>query len=148
MYKPFLLDKFRKQEDTMTTADVLNKYKKIAVVGFSHNHDRPSNSIAKYLKQQGYTVYGVNPGLGGRTIDGIEVVSTVAELPEQVNIINVFRRPEALPELVDEVLALDYKPEVIWTQFGVVHPKAKQKALENGFEYIEDRCIYVEHRRM
>lgn len=132
----------------MSIEEILNSYKKIAVVGFSNNPARPSNSIAKYMKQQGYTVYGVNPGLGGRTIDGIEVVNNLAELPGQVNIINVFRRPDALPDLVDEILALDYKPEVIWTQFGVVHPKAKQKALENGFEYIEDRCIYVEHRRL
>ena len=130
----------------MNTTDALKKFKKIAVIGFSPNPERASNSITKYLKKSGYTVYGVNPGHGGKTIEGIACYAKLSDIEDKIEIVNVFRNPSALPELIDEIIALSYKPAVIWTQIGVVNREAKDKALMHGYEYIEDKCIYVEHK--
>ncbi|CAN5630624.1 CoA-binding protein [soil metagenome] len=130
----------------MTTTDALKKYKKIAVIGFSNKPYRDSNRIAVYMQNAGYIVYGVNPGLGGKIIDGIKCYTKLSDITDTIEIINVFRNPDALPELINEIMNLPYKPEVIWTQLGVINQDAKKKANENGFEYIENKCIYVEHK--
>ncbi|MBN8569700.1 MAG: CoA-binding protein [Ignavibacteria bacterium] len=130
----------------MTTDEVLNKYKKIAVLGFSQNSLRPSNHITIYLQNAGYTVYGVNPGLAGREVDGIQCYGSLSEIKDEVEIVNVFRNARYLPEIIDEVLALPYKPKVIWTQLEVVNADAKAKAIAAGIDYVEDKCIYVEHK--
>jgi predicted CoA-binding protein len=130
----------------MTTDEILNKYKKIAVLGFSQNPVRPSNHITIYLQKSGYTVYGVNPGLAGREIDGIKCYASLAEIPDEIEIVNVFRNARYLPEIIDEVLALPYKPNVIWTQLEVIDADSKERAIAAGIEYVEDKCIYVEHK--
>lgn len=130
----------------MTTDEILNKYKKIAVLGFSQNPMRPSNHITIYLQKVGYTVYGVNPGLEGREVDGIKCCASLTEIPDEIEIVNVFRNSRYLPEIIDEVLALPYKPKVIWTQLDVVDADSKERAIAEGIEYVEDKCIYVEHK--
>lgn len=130
----------------MTTDEILNKYKKIAVLGYSANPARPSNHITIYLQKSSYTVYGVNPGLAGREVDGIKCYASLTEVPDEVEIVNVFRNAMYLPEIVDEVLSLPYKPKVIWTQLEVIDADAKEKAVNAGIEYVENRCIYVEHK--
>ncbi len=130
----------------MTTDEILNKYKKIAVLGFSQNPVRPSNHITIYLQKTGYTVYGVNPGLAGREVDGIKCYASLTEIPDEIEIVNVFRNSRYLPEIIDEVLALPYKPKVIWTQLDVVDADSKERAIAEGIEYVEDKCIYVEHK--
>lgn len=130
----------------MTIEDILNNYKKIAVLGFSNNPARPSNHITIYLKKNGYTVYGVNPGLAGREIEGIPCYASLTEVPDEVEIVNIFRNAVYLPEIVDEVLSLSYKPKVIWTQLDVINKEAKDKAIKAGIEYVENKCIYVEHK--
>ncbi len=130
----------------MDTTRALKKYKKIAVIGFSPKPYRDSNRIAVYMKNAGYIVYGVNPGHGGEIIDGIECFGKISDIKDNIEIVNIFRNPSALPELIDEIIELPYKPDVIWTQLGVVNKAAKDKAVQNGFEYIEDKCIYVEHK--
>ncbi|MBS1492189.1 MAG: CoA-binding protein [Bacteroidetes bacterium] len=130
----------------MTTEDVLNNYKKIAVLGFSQNPVRPSNHITIYLQKVGYTVYGVNPGLAGREVDGIKCYGSLSEIKDEVDIVNVFRNARYLPEIIDEVLSLPYKPKVIWTQLEVVNADAKARAIAAGIDYVEDKCIYVEHK--
>jgi predicted CoA-binding protein len=132
----------------MTTKEILEKYKKVAVIGFSDNPSRDSHSIAIYLKKYGYTVYGVNPKLGGKIIDGIDCYNTLADIPDKVDIIDIFRLPIAVPPIVQEAIKLNYKPAVIWTQFGIINDDARKLALENGFEYVEDRCILVEHSKI
>ena len=130
----------------MNITDIFNTYKKIAVLGFSTNPMRPSNNITLYLKKSGYTIYGVNPGLAGREIEGIKCYASLSEIPDEIEIVNVFRNSVYLPEIVDEVLSLPYKPKVIWTQLDVIDAGAKEKAVKAGIEYVEDRCIYVEHK--
>ena len=130
----------------MTTDEILNKYKKIAVLGFSQNPMRPSNHITIYLQKVGYTVYGVNPGLAGREVDGIKCYASLTEIPDEIEIVNVFRNSRYLPEIIDEILDLAYKPKVIWTQLDVVDAGSKERAIAEGIEYVEDKCIYVEHK--
>jgi len=132
----------------MTTKEILEKYKRVAVIGFSDNPLRDSHSIALYLKKYGFIVYGVNPKLGGKSIEGIECYSTLADIPDEVEIIDIFRLPIAVPPIIREAMKLNSKPAVIWTQFGIINEEARKLALDNGFEYIEDRCILVEHSKI
>ena len=129
----------------METTEAL-KLKKIAVIGFSKNPYRDSNRIAIYLKNAGYTVYGVNPGQAGNTIEGIECFGKISDIKDQVEIVNVFRNPDSLPALISEIEQLPYKPQVIWTQLGVINHEARERAEKDGFNYIENKCIYVEHK--
>lgn len=120
--------------------DMLRKYKRVAVVGISANESRPSHWIARDLIANGYEVIGVNPGLP--RIDGIKVVASVKDLPWQPEIVDVFRSPEAIPALVEELAPL--KPVVLWLQPGAQNPEAEQRARELGMEVVSGPCIYQE----
>ena len=132
----------------MNTAEILQKYKIIAIIGFSDNPARDSNKVGLYALRNGYTVYGVNPKLDGRNIDGIKCYKSINDIPEKVEIVNIFRLSIAVLPIVKEILELNYRPKVIWTQFGIFNEEAKNLALENGFEYVENRCILVEHSKI
>jgi len=128
----------------MTPQDVLKRYKRVAVVGISANPDRPSHWIARYLQDQGYEVTGVNPGLP--KIDGIRIVATVDELPKPLEIIDVFRSPDAIPVLVESLAAL--KPPVLWLQPGAENDEAAETARAKGMHVISGPCIYQEHQAL
>jgi uncharacterized protein len=132
----------------MTTKEMLEKYKKIAVIGFSDNPARDSNKIAFYMLRNGFTVYGVNPRLDGMVINGISCYKNIADIPDEIEIVDVFRVSDAVLPIVQDVIKLNYRPEVIWTQFGIFNEEAKKLALENSFEYIENKCILVEHSKL
>ena len=127
----------------MTISEILKKYKRVAVVGISNNPDRPSHWIARYLQEQGYDVIGVNPGRP--KIDGIPVVGSIAEAAP-LEIVDVFRSPDAIPALVEELIAL--KPPVLWLQPGAQNSKAENSARASGMEVISGPCIYQEHQRL
>ncbi|MFA5404718.1 MAG: CoA-binding protein, partial [Ignavibacteria bacterium] len=127
---------------------ILQKYNKIAVIGFSDNPSRDSNKIAFYMLSKGYTVYGVNPKLEGQNINGIQCFKSIKDIPEQIEIVDIFRISIAVLPIVQEILKLNYRPKVIWTQFGIINADAKMLAIENGFEYIEDKCIFIEHSKL
>jgi hypothetical protein len=130
----------------MDIRSILKDYKTIAVVGFSDNPERDSNEVTLYMKKMGYRMYGVNPKLGGLTVKGIKCYSSLGDIDFKVDIINVFRRSEFIPGVVDEVLKMKYKPDVIWVQSGITSEKAKEKAEKNGFVYLENKCILIEHK--
>lgn len=130
----------------MDIRSILKDFKTIAVVGFSDNPERDSNEVTLYMKRKGYRVYGVNPNLGGRTVNGIKCFSSLSDIDFKVNIVNVFRRSEFIPDVVDDVLKMKYKPEVIWVQLGISSKEAEKKAIENGFVYLENKCILIEHK--
>lgn len=125
--------------------DVLAKYKKIAVIGFSDNQLRDSFKIARYMHKQEYTVYGVNPRLDGKTVEGMKCYGNLESIPDKIEIVDIFRRPDAVLGIVEDILKMDYKPPVIWTQIGVVNDDARKLAEENGIKYIDNRCLYIEH---
>jgi predicted CoA-binding protein len=130
----------------MDTKEILDKYKTIAVVGFSDNPERDSYRIAFYMKNNGFNVIGVNPKLEGKEINGVKCYSHLRDVPEKINIVNIFRLAIAVPGIVEEAILLNPKPEVIWTQLGILNESAKILAEENGFIFIENKCLYIEHK--
>lgn len=128
----------------MNISEILKKYKKITVVGVSANPDRPSHWITEYLINVGYDVVGVNPG--NPKIEGVKVVRSLADVQAPLEIVNVFRSPDAIPALVDE-LALR-KPAVLWLQPGAQNSDAEEKARQLGMIVISGPCIYQEHKRL
>ncbi len=124
--------------------DILINANVIAVVGHSDNPDRTSYQIAQFLRQVGYTVYPVNPAV--TEIDGQPSYSTLKEVPEEIDMVNVFRRSQFLPGIVEEAIAVQAK--TVWAQLGVFHPDAEQKAFASGLNLVMDACIKVEYWRL
>lgn len=130
----------------MDTKEILEKYKNIAVVGFSDNQDKDSNRIAVYMKNNGFNIIGINPKLDGKEIDGIKCYSHLSDVKDKINIVNIFRLPIAVPGIVEEACKLENKPEIIWTQLGIINESARKLAEDNGFIYVENKCLYIEHK--
>ncbi len=127
---------------------VLGTVRTIAVVGASPNPMRPSNNVTEFLVAAGFTVFPVNPGHGGEEIAGRLVYERLADIPEPIDMVDVFRRSEALPDLVDEVLALAPRPKALWTQLGVVNAAATDRAAAAGMQVVVDRCPAIEYPRL
>lgn len=124
---------------------VLEGMKRIAVVGLSAREDRASHGIARFLQGQGFEVIGVNPALSGPVL-GLEIYASLAEVPGRVDVVDVFRRSDTVPPVVDEAIARGDK--CIWLQEGVVHEEAAAKARAAGLQVISDRCLYKEWLRL
>jgi len=122
--------------------EILRNSKTIAVVGISDKHDRDSYRIAKYLQRANYKVVGVNPLL--EMVDDIVVYPSLEEIPFPVDIVDVFRRSDKIPELVEGVLKL--QPKVFWLQLGIQNDEAVETILNAGIEVIQNLCIMIEHR--
>lgn len=129
--------------ETDQISEVLNTAKTIAVVGLSSSPIRPSYGVAAYMQSNGYRIIPVNPSINGAL--GEKAVPSVAELTEKVDIVNIFRRPEFVMEVVDQAIAL--KVPCIWMQEEVVHEEAAEKARQAGILVVMDRCILKEHRK-
>src|SRR2546426_296193 len=123
--------------------EILNKYKTIAVVGLSSNPKRPSYGVTEYMQSAGYRIIPVNPNetevLGERSYARLE------DVPEKIEIVNVFRRAEEVPPVVESAIRVGAK--VVWMQMGIENEEAAEKARSAGLVAIEDACILVEHRR-
>src|SRR6266404_8824698 len=117
--------------------ELLRSAKNIAVVGLSSSPIRPSYGVAAYLQTQGYKIIPVNPEIKGAL--GERAYATLSELSEKIDIVNVFRRSEFVPAVVDEAIRL--KPAAIWMQEGVSHEAAAEKARRAGIFVVQDRCI-------
>lgn len=125
-------------------AQILKTAKSIAVVGLSSSPDKPSYRVAEYLISQGYEVIPVNPTLvewNGRT-----AYKSVQEIPGPIDIVDIFRRPEDVPPVVDEAIAK--KAKVVWMQLGIVNNAAAEKARAAGLQVVMDRCSKVEHQKL
>ncbi len=128
--------------------DILKRSRVFACVGVSPNPVRPSHYVGRYLSLKGYRVIPVNPGQAGKMLWGVEVKATLADITEPVDVIDIFRRPEAVPEIVEEALVMDPLPKVIWMQIGVTHPEAAAKAEAAGLSVIQNRCPKIEYQRL
>ncbi len=126
--------------------DLLANMKRIAVVGFSAKEERASHGIARFLHGQGFEVIGVNPGLVGQDVLGLPIVGSLADITGDIDVVNVFRRSDAVPPVVDAALAAGAK--AIWMQEDVVHEEAAAKARQAGLLVVQDRCIYKEWLRL
>jgi predicted CoA-binding protein len=127
---------------------ILTSNKIIAVIGFSDKRERPSNRIARYLHGNGYKVFGVNPRFNNIEIDEIQSYQSLGDIPQNADIINIFRRSEFVSDLMNEILELEHKPKVVWTQIGVISSEAKELAVKNNIIFIENKCIMVEHNKI
>jgi predicted CoA-binding protein len=127
---------------------ILHSVKTIALTGASPNPARPSNGVMGYLLSRGYNVIPVNPGQAGKLIQGQLVYARLADIPVPVDMVDVFRAAEHLPDVVDEALALDEPPKVIWAQLGVRDDAAAAKAEAAGVDVVMDRCPAIEYPRL
>ncbi|WP_289150810.1 CoA-binding protein [uncultured Salipiger sp.] len=127
---------------------ILRRTKVIAVVGVSLNPVRPSYYVARYLSLRGFRVIGVNPGHAGAQLFGETVRSSIAELPPEVDMLDLFRRSEAVGPLVDE--ALEHLPglRTVWMQIGVENPEAAARAEARGIDVVMNRCPKIEYQRL
>ncbi len=128
--------------------EILLSVRTIALLGASPKPERPSNGVMEFLFSKGYRVIPVNPGQVGKDIHGQRVVARLADIDEPVDMIDVFREPYSLPGIVDEVLAMQPRPKVLWTQLGVVHEEAGNRAREAGLTVVMDRCPAIEYPRL
>jgi uncharacterized protein len=124
--------------------NLLRNAKTIAVVGLSNRRSRPSYGVSEYMQSNGYRIIPVNPNES--EILGEKSWASLEEIPEHVDIVDIFRRPECVPEIVDSAIRIGAKG--IWMQEGVVHDEAAGKARAAGLEVVMDRCILKEHRKM
>ncbi len=128
--------------------DILDRVKTIALVGASAKSMRPSYFVLKYLLAKGYRVIPVNPGLAGQDLLGQRCYADLKSIPEPIDMVDIFRGADAVPGIVEEALALDPKPKVIWMQLGIRHEDAAAKAEAAGLTVVMDRCPKIEFARL
>jgi predicted CoA-binding protein len=124
--------------------DILNSTKVIAVVGLSDKPDRASYGVASYLKSAGYRIIPINPAL--KEVLGEKAYASLREVPEKIDLVDIFRRPDAVPQIVDDAIAIGAK--AVWMQEGVVHNEAAEKARAAGLKVVMNKCVLKEHIRM
>jgi predicted CoA-binding protein len=127
---------------------ILTSVKTIALVGASANPARPSWIVTKYLSERGYRMFPVNPGLAGQEIVGLKVYARLSDIPEPLDMVEIFRNSEAAGPITDEALALDPLPKVIWMQLSVRNDAAAARAEAKGVTVIMNRCPKIEFGRL
>jgi uncharacterized protein len=126
--------------------ELLHQAKVIAVVGLSANPDRASNQVAWYLHHQGYKLFGVNPNCPEAEVFGVPMVASLDQVPEPIDIVDVFRRPEHTPDVARDAVAVG--AGALWLQLGIRSAEARKIAEDAGLAYVEDRCLKVDHARL
>jgi predicted CoA-binding protein len=124
---------------------ILRESRTIAMIGASPNPDRPAHGVMRYLLAQGYRVIPVRP-LDCDEVLGIRCVASLAEIDEPIDLVDVFRREEALPGHAQE--AVDAGAKALWLQLGLRSPEARRIATEGGLDYVEDECTAIVHRKL
>jgi predicted CoA-binding protein len=128
--------------------DVLDGTKTIAMVGASANTVRPSYFVLKYMLSKGYRVFPINPGQAGKEILGQTVYGSIADVPEPIDMVDIFRNSEAALGVTQEALALSPLPKVIWMQLSVRNDEAAKLAEDAGVKVVMDRCPKIEYGRL
>ena len=124
--------------------EILKSSRTIAVVGLSSNPMRPSNGVAAYLQRAGYRVIPVNPNES--EVLGEKCYARLEDVPEKIDVVDIFRRPECVPEIVESAIRVG--AHTIWMQEGVVNHEAAERARAAGLEVVMDRCTLKEHRKL
>src|SRR5579864_5637351 len=124
--------------------ELLKSTHTIAVVGLSSNPMRPSNGVAEYLKRAGYHIIPVNPNEG--EVLGEKSYARLEDIPEKIDMVDIFRRSECVPEIVESAIRVGAK--TVWMQEGVIHEAAAKRARRAGLDVVMDRCTLKEHRKM
>jgi predicted CoA-binding protein len=132
-----------------TINSILESYRTVAVVGLSSNPDKPSYRVAQYLQSVGYRIIPVNPFVD--EVLGEKGYRSLLDVPEAIDIVDVFRPAEAVPAIVEEAIQLKNRvghPKVVWMQLGIVNEEAARRAKAAGFTVVMDRCMMMEHKRL
>ena len=124
-----------------TTCEILKEAKTIAVVGISNKPGRDSGRIALFLKNRGYNIIGVNPVQ--KDFEGIKIYQKLTDIEQDIDIVDVFRNSNSIPDLIPDVLIK--KPKVLWLQLGIRNDEAVKPAEEEGIQVIQDKCIAIEY---
>lgn len=135
-------------DDDAGLTRILREARTVAVLGAKAQPSQPAHYVPAYLAQVGYRVRPVNPTLTGTQVLGETVVGALADLPEPVDVIDVFRRPEFLPGHATEILALSWRPAVVWFQLGIRNAAAAELLARAGIRVVQNRCMMPEHRRL
>ncbi len=122
---------------------LLKDVSSIAIVGLSPKENRPSNMVGRYLLENGYTIYPVNPGQ--TEILGLQCYPDLDSIPHVIDVVDIFRKSEDIMPIVEQVVALKTMPGAVWMQQGIVNEAAAVLARENGMYVVMDRCIKVDH---
>ncbi len=133
--------KENRMEINRNIPEILRKYKKIAVVGVSDKPYRDSHRVARFMLDHGYQVFPVNPTL--KEVLGLKCYPSVLDIPEEIELVDIFRRPEFVGPIVDQ--AIEKGAKAVWMQLGVVNEEAAQKALAAGLEVVMDHCWKIEY---
>jgi len=128
--------------------DILTRTKTIAIVGVSMNSVRPSYYVARYLGLKGFRVIPVNPGHAGKMLFGQTIQASLSDIDQPVDMVDIFRRSEAVPPIVDEALEVFPDLQTIWMQIGVENPEAAATAEARGVTVIQNRCPKIEYQRL
>lgn len=127
---------------------ILQSVRTVALVGASNNEVRPSYFVMKYMLDKGYTVIPVNPGLAGQQLLGQTVYATLKDIPQAIDMVDIFRNSEAAGPITDEALSLTPKPKVIWMQLSVRNDEAAAKAEAAGLQVVMNRCPKMEYGKL
>ena len=128
--------------------EVLSTSPTVAVLGVNNTPEKAAYYVPEYLHDEGYRILGVNPALVGETLFGNPVRATLAELKEPVDIVDVFRRPELIPEHVEDILAMQPRPKVVWFQLGIKNDDAAKILEAAGITVVQNRCTLADHQRL
>ena len=131
-------------EQDKAIKEVLQTSRVIAIVGLSADVDKPSNGVARYLKNKGFRIIPVNPGQ--ETILGEKCYKSLTDIPEPVDVVDIFMKAEKVLPFVEEATRL--KPKAVWLQLGIVNDEAKAAAEKAGILFIQDKCVKIEHARL
>ena len=140
------MSSFGLEYDDEYLIDILRRNRTVAMVGASPNWNRPSYFAMKYLQRKGYRVIPVNPVAAGQVVLGETVVPDLASIDVPVDVVDVFRRADAVPAIAEEAIRI--KARVLWLQLGVVHSEAAARAEAAGLAVVQDRCMKIEYGRL
>ncbi len=129
-------------------SQILKDVQTIALVGASNKTERPSNEVFKFLLNAGYKVFPINPGLAGQEIAGQKVFDTLGDIDHQIDMVDIFRKSDAVLSIVEEAIKISPKPKVLWTQLGVEDETAAKLAEANGMRVVMNRCPKIEYGRL
>jgi hypothetical protein len=128
--------------------EILTTSPTIAVLGLHHEPEKAAFYVPEYLHDEGYRIIGVNPQLAGKKMFGENVRKTLAEIDEPVDLVDVFRRAELIPQHVEDILAMEPRPKVVWFQLGIKHEDAARILEAAGITVVQNRCTLADHQRL
>jgi hypothetical protein len=128
----------------MAVIKILKSFRNVAMVGVSANYEKPSNIVFRYLTSHGYNVVPVNPTI--KEVEGKKCYTSLSEIPEKIEVVDIFRRIEDIPPIVDETIKIGAK--AVWMQEGIINDAAAEKARAAGLLVVMDKCMRKEHIRL